>query len=251
MTDTLLERAKALKLVGLAQHWDKLTRQDHPWLEKLLSWEESVRTDLGTTTRLKNAKLGRFKSLDDFNWQWPKKIDRQTIEQLLTKQHYVTQNTNIILVGNNGTGKTTIAKNIVWQAVLSGHSARFIEASSLLADLVSQESESALTRRLKYYTKPRVLAIDEVGYLSYGTRHADLLFQIINQRYENKPTIITTNKPFTEWQEVFPNATCVVSLVDRLVHHSEVLVIDGESYRLHEARDRIRVKERKQSKAAD
>ena len=82
------------------------------------------------------------------------------------------------------------------------------------------------------------MIIDEVGYLSYGNRHADLLFNIINRRYELKPTIVTTNRPFAEWSEVFPNAACVVSIVDRLVHHSEILVIEGESYRMREAKER-------------
>ena len=87
--------------------------------------------------------------------------------------------------------------------------------------------------------------IDEIGYLSYGTRHADLLFEIINRRYERKPTIITTNRPFAEWSEVFPNAACVVSIVDRLIHHAEILVIEGESYRMREAKARAARKAKK------
>ncbi len=88
-----------------------------------------------------------------------------------------------------------------------------------------------------YYAKPRLLLIDEVGYLCYSNRHADLLFEIINRRYEKNATIVTTNRPFSEWNEVFPNAACVVSLIDRLVHHSEVLAIEGESYRMKEAQE--------------
>ncbi len=90
----------------------------------------------------------------------------------------------------------------------------------------------------------RATLIDEIGYLSYGNRHADLLFEIVNRRYETKSTIVTTNRPFTEWGEVFPNATCVISIVDRLIHHSEIVVLEGESYRIKEAKERARKKKR-------
>ncbi len=109
--------------------------------------------------------------------------------------------------------------------------------------------DNALRRRLALYTRPRLLAIDEVGYLSYSNRHADLLFEIISRRYEEKATLITTNRPFSEWNEVFPNAACVVSLIDRLVHHSEIIQIEGESFRLKEAKERTEQR-RKQRIAA-
>ena len=105
-------------------------------------------------------------------------------------------------------------------------------------DLVQFVGDNNLRRRFAHYARPDLLVIDEIGYLSYGTRHADLLFEIINRRYERKPTLITTNRPFAEWSAVFPNAACVVSIVDRLVHHAEILVIEGESYRMCEARER-------------
>jgi DNA replication protein DnaC len=106
----------------------------------------------------------------------------------------------------------------------------------MLGDLTAQDGDLALKRRLKFYTSPKLLVIDEVGYLSYSNRYADLLFEIISRRYHQKSsTIVTTNKPFAEWRDIFPNATCVVSLVDRLVHRSEIINIDGDSYRLKEA----------------
>jgi DNA replication protein DnaC len=112
----------------------------------------------------------------------------------------------------------------------------------MLTDLAAQDGDNALRRRLKYYAQPQLLAIDEIGYLSYGTRHADLLFEIVNRRYEQKPILVTTNRPFAEWNEVFPNAACVVSIIDRLVHHSEILVLEGQSYRMKEAKERARKK---------
>ena len=106
----------------------------------------------------------------------------------------------------------------------------------MLGDLTAQDGDLALKRRLKFYTSPKLLVIDEVGYLSYSNRYADLLFEIISRRYHQKTsTIVTTNKPFAEWRDIFPNATCVVSLVDRLIHRSEIINIDGDSYRLKEA----------------
>jgi len=109
----------------------------------------------------------------------------------------------------------------------------------MLNDLAAaQDGDMSLKRRLKYYAQPKLLVIDEVGYLSYSNRHADLLFEIVNRRYEQASTIITTNRPFAEWGEVFPNAACVVSLIDRLIHHSEILSIEGGSYRMKEAKER-------------
>ena len=106
----------------------------------------------------------------------------------------------------------------------------------------------ALRRRLALYSRPRLLLIDEIGYLSYSNRHADLLFEIVSRRYQEKSTLITTNKPFAEWNQVFPNASCVVSLVDRLVHNAEIVQIEGESYRLKEAKERS--EQRRKQRAA-
>ena len=150
--------------------------------------------------------------------------------------------TNIVLVGPNGIGKSTLAQNIAHQAVVNGHTVMFTSAGQMLGDLSALDSDTALRRRLRHYAAPRLLVIDEVGYLSYSNRHADMLFELISRRYEQKSTMITTNRPFAEWNEVFPNAACVASLVDRLVHHAEILAIDGESYRLKEANERAQKK---------
>jgi DNA replication protein DnaC len=130
-----------------------------------------------------------------------------------------------------------LAKNLAYQAVLAGHSARFWLASDLLNNLAEIDSSSGLTRRIKTICRPRIIVIDELGYLSYGTHHADLLYEIISRRYEDKPIILTTNSTFAEWGSVFPAATCVTTIVDRLVHHSVVTNIDGDSWRLKEARE--------------
>ena len=156
---------------------------------------------------------------------------------------FMAETGNAVLVGPNGVGKSTIARNIAHQAVMEGHTALFTSASGMLNELAAQDGDSALRRRLKRYTHPELLVIDEIGYLSYGNRHADLLFEIVSRRYEEKSTMVTTNRPFSEWGEVFPNASCVVSLIDRLVHNAEIISIEGESYRLKEAKERSRLRQ--------
>jgi len=235
--DELMERAAALKLHGLVAHWDTLSETELPRIKQLLGWEEVERKRRGLERRLRSAHIGRFKPLADFDWSWPAHCDKATVSGFMTLG-FIKEVANLILVGPNGVGKSMIAQNIAHHAVMQGHSALFINAARMLGDLAAQDGDNALRRRLKHYAHPDVLIIDEVGYLSYGNRHADLLFDIINRRYEVKPTIVTTNRPFAEWSEVFPNAACVVSIVDRLVHHSEIMVIEGESYRMKEAKER-------------
>ena len=157
--------------------------------------------------------------------------------------------TNVVLVGPNGVGKTTLARNLAHQALVHGHTVLFTSAGQLLGDLAALDSDSTLRRRLRHYAGPDLLAIDEVGYLSYSNRHADLLFELVSRRYERKSTLITTNRPFAEWREVFPNAACVVSLVDRLVHNAEIMAIEGESYRLKEAQERSELRAQKRRRA--
>jgi DNA replication protein DnaC len=240
----LKRRAIALKLHGLIAHWDELSEQALLWLESLIRWEEVERKQRGLVRRLNSAHLGRFKPLADFDWDWPTQCDQAAVSELMTLG-FIEEAVNIIVVGPNGVGKSTIAQNITHHAVMQGHSALFVNAAQMLGALAAQDGDNALRRRLKYYAQPQVLVIDEVGYLSYGTRHADLLFEIVNRRYEAKSTIVTTNRPFAEWGEVFPNASCVVSIVDRLCHHSEILVLEGESYRMREAKERASKKKRK------
>lgn len=235
--DELQARAQTLKLHGLLAHWDTLTPDQLAVLRTFIDWEEQERSRRGLERRLGAAHIGRFKPLADFDWQWPEHCDRDAVSALMSLDFFKDA-ANIILVGPNGVGKSMIAQNIAHHAVLKGHSALFVNAAQMLGDLAAHDGDNALRRRLKYYAHPELLVVDELGYLSYANRHADLLFDIINRRYENKPTIVTTNRAFAEWSEVFPNAACVVSIVDRLVHHSEIIVIKGESYRMHEAEQR-------------
>lgn len=241
---SLHDRASILKLHGLLEHWDEIC--DEPWLTLLIEWEEEARCRRSLERRLKRARLGRFKPIADFDWAWPKKIDRAQVEDLF-RLDWVRSTTNVVLVGPNGVGKTMIAKNLAHQAVLAGFTVKTVTASEMLNGLAEIDSSSGLNRRLGILARPQVLVIDELGYLSYDTRHADLLYEVVSRRYEHKPILVTTNKPFAEWGEVFPSATCVTTIVDRLVHRCEVVQIHADSYRLKESKEAaaIRAKDRK------
>ncbi|MDX5929682.1 IS21-like element helper ATPase IstB [Acidiphilium acidophilum] len=233
--EALRARAEALHLHGLIAHWPEVATQT--WLPPLLAWEEQERSCRSLERRLKTAHIGRFKPLCDFDWSWPKRCDRAAIDALMALD-FLTDASNIVFVGPNGIGKSTLAQNIAHQTLIAGHTVLFTSAGQMLGDLAALDSDSALRRRLRHYARPQLLVIDEVGYLAYSNRHADLMFELISRRYQNKSTIVTTNRPFAEWREVFPNAACVVSLVDRLIHNAEIIALDGESYRLKEARER-------------
>lgn len=237
--DALRERVRRLGLYGLlAQDSDWL---DADWLPKLLELEEAERQRRSLERRLHNATIGAFKPLADFDWDWPKKIDRELVEELFTF-NFLEEAANVVLVGPNGIGKTMFAQNLAYQAVLRGCTVRFINASAMLNDLAGQHSDASLARRLRRFCHPHLLVIDEVGYLSYDSRYADLLFEVVSRRYRERSIVLTTNKAFTDWKDVFPNAACVVSLIDRLVHRSEIVSIDGLSYRLKEAQERAAAK---------
>lgn len=246
--EVLHARAKALRLHGLLSHWEEATAGS--WVESLIQWEEQERARRSLERRLQDAHIGLFKPLCDFDWNWPKRCDRTAVEALMSLD-FLNEAANVVLIGSNGLGKSTIAKNIAHQALIQGHTVLFTTAGQLLGNLAALDSNSTLRRRLRQYTAPRLVCIDEVGYLSYSNRHADLLFELISRRYEQKSTLITTNRPFAEWNDVFPNSACVVSLVDRLVHKAEIIAIEGESYRAKEARERSeqRARQRRKPKA--
>jgi DNA replication protein DnaC len=224
--ENLRERLQRLGLYGLLANVETVINE--PWLPQLLAIEEAERARRSFKRRLDDARIGLFKPVADFDWKWPTQCDRPLIEEAA----------NIVLIGPNGLGKTMLVKNMLYQAVLHGHTARFTLASDMLHDLAAQDSSATLARRLRRYTNPGVLAIDEVGYLSYDARYADLFFEVITRRYQECPVIISTNKSFGEWNQVFPNAGCVVTLVDRLMHKAEILTLAGKSYRLKEAQER-------------
>lgn len=212
-------------------------------LEEMARSEFQGRSRRSLERRLKRAKLGRFKPLADFDWNWPKKIDRSIIERALTLD-FIPEARNLILLGTNGLGKTMIAKNIAYAALQAGYTVLFRTAPEILADLHC-DSPQLLRRKLNSYARPHLLAIDEVGYLSYDSAAADLLYEVINRRYERRSVLITANKAFKEWNTVFPNATSIATLLDRLTHHADITLIEGQSYRVRESELEIAARRKK------
>ena len=212
-------------------------------LEQLAQEEIAERSRRSLERRLRLSGVKRFKPMADFEWDWPTKIERDVIERALTLD-FLPENRNLVLVGRNGLGKTMIAQNLCHAAVMAGYSVLFRSAGALLEELHRQSPEGR-RYKLRKYANVGLLCIDEVGYLSFDDKAADLLYEVVNRRYERKPVVLTTNRPFKEWNEVFPNATCIVTLLDRLLHHAEVTVIEGESYRVRESEQETAARRRK------
>lgn len=244
--DALQRRAQELRFYGLLAHWHEVA--DAAWIRPLVQWEEDERSRRSLERRLRSAQIGRFKHLSDFDWNWPKSCDRALVEELMTME-FIKASTNVVLIGPNGVGKSMLARNLAHQALILGRTVLFTSAGQLLSDLASLDGDLALRRRLRHYVAPDLLVIDEIGYLSYSDRHADLLFELISRRYETKSTVVTTNKAFSEWPTMFPNAASVVSLIDRLLHNAELVAIEGKSYRYKEAQERANAREDKRKKA--
>lgn len=203
-------------------------------LEELARLEGQDKARRGLERRMSRARIGRFKPMADFDWSWPEKIDRGLIESALSLE-FIKEGRNLIFLGSNGLGKTMIVKNIAHAAVLAGTSVLFRTAAELLDDL-DCDSPELRRRRLVKYTRPTLLCIDELGYLSYDDQAADLLYHVVNPRYEaNRSIVLTTNLAFKQWNTVFPNATCIATLLDRLTHHADVTLIEGKSYRVRES----------------
>jgi DNA replication protein DnaC len=237
----LSARLRALSLIATSSTLDDLAAlaTKKRWsliqtLEHIVDLEEKDRARRGLDRRLSRSRLEKFKLMSDFDWQWPSKIDRPLIESLLNLE-FIDAARNVVLVAPGGLGKTMIAQNIAHRAVLGGRSVLFLSAAQLLLDLGAQESARALDRRLRYYAKVGLLVLDEVGFLAFDNRNADLLFQVVSRRYEKKSIVITTNLAFAEWHTIFPSATCATALVERVVHHGDVVQIEGDSYRLRES----------------
>jgi DNA replication protein DnaC len=241
LTTTLTANLSRLGLTSTADSLDDLIARATRarWspivlLDTLVQAELEARARRRLERQLQAARLGRFKPRADFEWTWPKQLDRPTVDRVFSLD-FIAKGENVVLVAAQGLGKTMLTKNLLHQAVLAGHSALFITASDLLLDLNGQDTSRALERRLRAYARPQILAIDEIGYLAYDAHAADLLFQVISRRYEQRSIVVTTNLLFKQWDTVFPNASCAVALIDRLTHHAEIIPIEGESYRKREA----------------
>ena len=204
------------------------------FLAQLIEDEVQYRQDRALQRRIKVARFPVIKTLETFQWNWPKKINRLLVQQLF-QLPFLESHGNVIFLGGVGLGKTHLATALAYQACLQGYSVLFTSAVDAVNTLIAAQAAGRLKPQLQLYLKPRVLVIDEMGYLPIDKVGADLLFQIISQRYERGSIVLTSNRPYKQWAEIFNrDATLSSALLDRLLHHAETVVIEGSSYRMKE-----------------
>ena len=230
----LSEHLEYLKLNYVAAQYgplaDEAIRQpwDHrEYLRRLIEGEYNDQRQRRVAARIKSARFPVIKTLEQFNWTWPKKINRLAVQNLF-RLEFLAQHANIVFLGNVGTGKSHLATALGYAACLEGHSVLFAGAIEVINDLQAAQKNGGLKRALKKYLRPAIVILDEVGYLPIDQKGADLLFQVISQRYERGSILLTTNKPFKQWASIFNNDSTIASAVlDRLLHHAETIVIEG------------------------
>ena len=216
----------------LAQQAAQQSRTHVDYLARLIDGQYQQRLQHTIRLRVKSARFPVLKTLDQFQWDWLKKINRLQVQNLF-RLEFLAQNANVIFLGTVGLGKTHLATALGYAACLEGHSVLFATAIDVINHLSAAQKKSSLKTELKKYLRPRLLVLDELGYLPIDQHGADLLFQVISQRYERGSIVLTTNKPFKQWPTIFNNdSTITAAVLDRLLHHAETVVLEGISYRM-------------------
>ena len=239
MNPVLQEHLTYLKLADIAAQCEPLAAEAAAkgwphveYLRRLLEGECRARQQRAIERRVRDARFPVLKTLDQFRWDWPKKINELQVKNLL-RLTFVEKKTNVILMGGVGLGKSHVATALGYEACQRGHSVLFTTAVDALNNLVAAQAAQRLKAELKRYLTPVVLVLDELGYLPLDKTGADLLFQVISQRYERGSIALTTNKPFKQWAAIFNNDSTIASAVlDRLLHHADTILIEAPSYRM-------------------
>ena len=229
----MLENYQALAQSAAEKHWSHLD-----YLTELLGGEASARDDRRVQRCIKQARFPVLKTLDQFDWNWPTKINRLLIQNLFHLD-FVDKNANVVFISGTGLGKSHLMTALGYAACLRGHSVLFTGAVDIINSMAAAQASGGMKQTLNHYIKPRVLCIDELGYLPIDKFGADCLFQIISHRYERGATLITTNRVYKQWAGIFNNDAVLTSaLLDRLLHHAETVRIEGKSYR---SKDQVEV----------
>jgi DNA replication protein DnaC len=239
LEQTLSAHLAYLKLYYTQKHFQPLADQAarEQWapiqyLAQLIEGEALGRQDRMNQRRLSEAHLPLLKTLEQFDWSWPKKINRAQVQNLF-RLAWITDKANVVFLGSCGVGKTHLATALAHEACLRGHRVLFTTAVDIINTLAAAQTVGRLKIELKRYLNPPVLVIDEVGYLPIDKAGADLLFQVFSQRYERGSLVITSNQPYKHWAKIFNNdATITSAVLDRLLHHAETIVIEGSSFRM-------------------
>jgi len=232
-----------LKLAYVPQHYNELAQEASQkelshveYLGRLMAGEAALRHERSIARRIQLARFPVVKTLDQFSWSWPKSINRLQVQDLFRLQ-FIDDKANVIFLGGVGLGKTHLATALGYAACLKGYPVLFASAVDVINTLTAAQAAGRLKQELKKYTKPALLILDELGYLPIDKAGADLLFQVISLRYEQGAMVITSNRAFKDWPEIFNNdATLTSAILDRLLHHAQTIVIEGTSYRM---KDRI------------
>jgi len=227
----LKENCRPFAAEGNSNHWTHLD-----YLARLIEGEAAARQNRAIVRRIKDARFPVVKTLDTFRWDWPKKINRLQIQDLF-RLRFIDEKANAIFLGLCGLGKSHLATALGYAACQQGYSVLFANTIDVINTLSAAQAQGALKTNLKRYLSPALLILDELGYLPIDQRGADLLFQVISQRYERGSIVITSNKAFKQWPSIFNGDSTITSAVlDRLLHHAETILIEGASFRM---KDRI------------
>jgi DNA replication protein DnaC len=243
-TQRLAEHLAQLRLSFIQDHHHSLADQaareqwtHGQYLAKLIEGEHQRRQDRCIARRITAARFPVLKTLDQFDWNWPKKINRAQVQHLFTLS-FLKDNSSVVFVGGVGLGKSHLATALGHAACLQGHSVLFTTAVEAINTLAAAQAQHRLKAELKKFLAPRILVCDELGYLPIDKAGADLLFQIISGRYEKGSTIVTTNRIYKHWSQIFNNDSTITSAVlDRLLHHVQTIILEGKSYRMKDKID--------------